>query len=329
MIIDGKKIAEEILMEVSKEVKKLPKQPRLVAVLVGSNPDVEPRDSLEAQPLSGLRKFLELKKKAAEKVGIDFRLYEFQAEITTQKLRKEIVSIAKAGVNQGVLIELPLPAHINTQYILNAILSEKDVDVLSEKSQGSFFARPEAKLLGVGRSAILPPAVEAVKIIFEKYGTNPKGKNCVVFGYGLLIGKPISHWLASQGATVSIINEFTPNPAELSHQADIIISGVGPVRESRQDSITSIYNKLGPLALSNGTSPEDRGVATSNGTSKPIITADMVKEGATVIDFGQDVDFETVSKKTGLITPHIGGVGPIVIAAVLKNLLSLYKKTLN
>ncbi|MDO8591301.1 MAG: bifunctional 5,10-methylenetetrahydrofolate dehydrogenase/5,10-methenyltetrahydrofolate cyclohydrolase, partial [bacterium] len=194
--------------------------------------------------------------------------------------------------------------HINTQYVLNAIPPEKDVDVLSEKTQGAFF---------VGRSAILPPAVETVKIIFSAIGGsalggegafNLEGKNCAVFGYGLLVGKPVSHWLASQGATVSIINEFTSNPTELSHQADIIISGVG----------------------------------------KPnLITADMVKEGVVVIDFGYnilpeagsdkpeamivgDVDFNEVSQKAGWITPVPGGVGPIVIAAVLKNLLALYKK---
>ncbi|MBI2063380.1 MAG: bifunctional 5,10-methylenetetrahydrofolate dehydrogenase/5,10-methenyltetrahydrofolate cyclohydrolase [Candidatus Yanofskybacteria bacterium] len=197
-----------------------------------------------------------------------------------------MVSIAKAGVNHGVLIELPLPAHINTQYILNAIPQEKDVDVLSERAQGTFFARLEAKLLGVGRSLILPPAVEAVKTIFKKYDINLKGKKCAIFGYGLLVGKPISHWLASQGATVSIINEFTPNPAELSRHADIIVAGTG---------------------------------------QEGLIAEEMVKEEAVVIDFGKDVDFEPIAKKASLITPPIGGVGPIVIAAVLKNLLALCK----
>ncbi|MBI2063124.1 MAG: bifunctional 5,10-methylenetetrahydrofolate dehydrogenase/5,10-methenyltetrahydrofolate cyclohydrolase [Candidatus Yanofskybacteria bacterium] len=189
--------------------------------------------------------------------------------------------MAKAGVNHGVLVELPLPLHINTQYIINAVPQEKDVDVLSEKSQGAFLA---------DRSLILPPAVEAVKIIFEKYDINPKGKNCAVFGYGLLVGKPIGHWLASQGATVSIINEFTSNPAELSCHADIIVAGTG---------------------------------------QEDLITKDMIKEGSVIIDFAKDVDFDEVSKKASWITPVPGGVGPIVIAAVLKNLLTLYKKTLN
>lgn len=290
MIIDGKAIAEEVLVELAGEVKAITAttahlrvgvRSRLAAVLVGDH--------------AGSHKFLELKKKAAQKIRIDFRLYEFPADITTQKLRKEIVGIAKAQVNDGVMIELPLPSHINTQYVLNAIPPEKDVDVLSEKSQGAFFA---------GRSAVLPPAVEAVKIILEKHGIEPKGKNCAVFGYGLLVGKPVSHWLASQGATVSVINEFTLNPERYSQDADIVISGVGPVRGKD------------PL----------RALAASNGASKPLITVDMIKEGAVIIDFGKDVDFGIISKKAGLITPPLGGVGPIVIAAVLSNLVCLIKK---
>lgn len=270
MIIDGRKIAEEILVELADKIKQLVKPLRLAAVLVGDHP--------------GSRKFLELKEKTARKIGVNFRLYEFPAGITSQQLRKRTVEIAKAQVNSGILIELPLPSHINSQYILNAVPEEKDIDVLSQKSLGVFFA---------GRSQILPPSVEAVKIIFEKYSLNPQGKKCVVFSYGLLVGKPISHWLAAQGATISIINEFTANPEKLSREADILVSGVG----------------------------------------KPnLIKADMIKQGVAVIDFGYenmegkvvgDVAFDQVSPKCSLITPVPGGVGPIVIASVLKNLITL------
>ena len=265
MIIDGKKIAEEIISQIADEtVEPLSKQLRLAAVLVGNHPDS--------------RKFLELKKSVAKIAGIDFRIYEFPETITTQQLRKEVVAISKAQINSGVIVELPLPAHINTQYVLNAIPEEKDIDVLSQKAQGAFFT---------GRFKILPPAVEAVKIIFEKYNINIKDKNCTIFGYGLLVGKPISHWLAAQGATVSVVNEFTPNPKSYALNSDIIISGVG----------------------------------------KPnLITADMVKDGAVVIDFGPDVDFISVSLKCSLITPPTSGIGPIVIVAVLKNLIELSLK---
>lgn len=274
MVIDGKTIAEEIYSKLAQEIKLLIKAPRLAAVLVAS-----------ADPSSqATKKFLELKKSAAQKIGVDFHIYEFPETITTKELRKKVADISKSKINDGVLIELPLPAHMNTQAVLNGIGENKDVDVLSQKCQGKIFA---------GRSKILPPAVEALKIIFEKFQIEIQGKNCVVFGYGLLVGKPISHWLSENKATVSIINETTVNPEDFSQKADIIISGVG----------------------------------------KPaLISAVMVKNGVIVVDFGfnyvqekimGDVDFESISKKAALITPVPGGVGPIVIASVFKNLLGI------
>ncbi len=262
MIIDGRKIAQKVLGELKEKLRKSGKSLRLAAVLVGENP--------------GLKKFVELKKKAAEEIGVEFRTYEFPGNITNNKLREELNKIAKAKVNHGIIIELPLPGHLNTQYLLNTIPEEKDVDVLSEKSQGKFFT---------GRSKILPPAVEAVKQIFEEYKVEPEGKTAAVFGQGLLVGKFVSHWLADQGVTVSIITEHTKEPGKISREADIIVSGVGRPN---------------------------------------LITEKMVKDGAIVIDFGKDADFESVSKKAGLITPPIGGVGPIVVAVVLKNLVELW-----
>ncbi len=285
MIIDGKKIAEEMLTEVAERVKAIQqaqgKPPRLMAVLVGD--------------IKGSSKFLELKKKAAEKAGIEFEVYEFTPDITTQKLLEDLRRLANNSTNQGIMIELPLPAQIDAKQILNIIPQEKDVDVLSERSQESFFS---------GESPVLPPAVVAVKTIFSAISGpasgegkffDVRGKNCAVFGQGLLVGKPVSYWLEQNGATVARVDEFTINPELYSLNADIIISGVG----------------------------------------KPnIIKGDMVKEGVIVIDFGYeniggkpvgDVAFEEVSKKASLITPVPGGVGPIDVAAVLKNLLTLVK----
>lgn len=262
MIIDGRKISQRILEETKEKLQKNGKSLRLAAVLVGESPE--------------LKKFIELKKKAAEEIGVEFRTYKFPENITNNKLREELNKIAKANVNHGVIIELPLSEHLNVQYLLNTIPQEKDVDVLSEKSQGKFFT---------GRVKVLPPSVEAVRQIFKEYKINPKGKRIAIFGYGLLVGKLVSHWLVNQCATVSIITEHTKEPGKISKGADIIVSGVG----------------------------------------KPnLITADKVKEGAIVIDFGKDADFEKVLKKADLITPPIGGIGPIVVAAVLKNLVDLW-----
>ncbi len=287
MTIDGRKIADKILEELKSEVATLRqaqgKPPYLAAVLVGDD--------------AGSRRFLELKKKAAESIGIECRIYEFPEKIANGELRMKLNQIVKATTCGGMIIELPLPAHLNTQAILNTVPEEKDPDVLSQKAQGTFFA---------GRNKILPPSVEAVKQIFSAIGGpafggeepfSPKGKKAAVFGYGLLVGKPVSHWLTGQGAAVTVINEFTESPAELSKKADIIISGVG----------------------------------------KPgLIKSDMIKDGAVVIDFGfagtekgiaGDVDFEEVAKKASLITPVPGGTGPIVVAAVMKNFVKLISRS--
>lgn len=272
MIVDGKKIAGEILNETKTKIEALQqaqgKSFRFAAILVEGNQLAE--------------SFLKIKQKAAEKIGVDFRIYKYPENISTSKLRKEVISLSKAKVNTGVIVELPLPKHLNTQHILNAIPETKDIDVLSQKSFGAFI---------MNRSKILPPVVEAVKVIFDKFNVDVKGKNVAVFGYGQLVGKPIAHWLLQNMATVIVINEFTKDPASLSKSADIIISGVG----------------------------------------KPgLITADMVKNGATVIDFGYeegsglgDIDFDAVVKKASLITPVPGGMGPIVVASLFKNLLKL------
>lgn len=232
----------------------------------------------------GSLKFLELKQQAAEKIGLSYEIYKVPADSTLGFVQEKIRNIASMGETSGIIVELPLPGHLPVQQVLDAIPAEKDVDVLSAQSQGLYFA---------DESDILPPSAEAVKIILEQHQVDIKGKAVAIFGYGLLVGKQVGRFLARNFATISVINEFTKDPTYYSKQADIIISGVGKPK---------------------------------------LITADMVKEGAIIIDFGYenvdgatrgDVDFEPVSQKASLITPVPGGVGPIVIAAVLKNLLRL------
>lgn len=270
MIVDGKKIAEEMLADIAKQAGQLKKLPKLTAVLVGQHP--------------GSKRFLELKRKAAEKVGLKFERQEFPGDLPEAVLVSRLRVLAQEPENKGVLIELPLPRQFNAEVILNTVPPEKDVDVLSGVAQKKYFS---------GDFSILPPAVEAVRVIFEKYGVQPKGKKAAIFGQGLLVGKPIAYWLYQRGAKVSVADEFTKNPSQYSQTADILISGVGKAH---------------------------------------LVGAEMVKEGAVIIDFGYenlegkmvgDINFDEVISKASLITPVPGGVGPIVIAAVLKNLVKL------
>ena len=271
MIVKGKQIAENILDRLKKRIEQGRLKLDLAAILVGDDPE--------------FKKFVELKGRAAEKIGIGFRMFQFAEDIDEKELIRKILVICKNS--NGILVELPLPAHMDQQAILDAIPAEKDVDVLSVSAQGSFYS---------GSPRIMPPSAEALKILFEELELGVKNKKVAVFGYGLLIGKPIAYWLERNGAEVSIIRSKTENPAQYSRDADIVIAGVG----------------------------------------KPgLITGDMVKQGAVIIDYGYgkkdckmvgDVDFDSVSPKAGLITPVPGGMGPILIAAVLNNLITLNEK---
>jgi len=270
MIIDGKKIASQISAELKKEVIENNLKLNLAIVLASDN--------------VGLKKFVNLKAKAAQDIGIGSSIHEFPESISTEELIKKVKEIVTDDMNDGVIVELPLPKHIDTQSVLNEITIKKDVDVLSQSAQDIFFG---------GQFDVLPPAVEAVKTVLEFHQIDFKNKKVAVFGQGLLVGQPVAFWLEKMGAEVSRIDEFTAHPENYSQKADIVISGVGK--------------------------PE-------------FITGDMIKNGATIIDFGYenkegtmkgDFDFNSVSKKAGLITPVPRGIGPIVVVSVLKNLLEL------
>ena len=271
-ILDGKKLAEKILEKVRAETTSLGKHLRLAIVLVGEN--------------QVIRKFIEQKKKTANSAGIDIRIYAFGPKITTNELRKKMAQIVHEEKNSGAIVQLPLPVHINTQYILNSVPPGKDVDMLSAKSLGNFI---------VGKSPIMSPVAGAVKALFAEHNIEYLGKKIVIVGAGNLVGRPAALWLLSEHATFSIINRDTPGPEKFLREADIIISGIGKPNH---------------------------------------ITADLVKEGVIVIDAGTsesegklagDAEFGSVSKKASFITPVPGGIGPVTIAILLKNLVTLVK----
>ena len=292
MITDGRKIRDEIKERLKEEVRNIHECLRLAIVLVGENP----------VSLS----FIEEKKKFGREIGIDIRIYKFDEVISTTALRDKLAEIVHIKQNTGVIIQLPLPPQINTQYILNSVPSLKDIDVLSSRALGDFY---------VGKRSVLPPVVGAIKTILEhiNLGVNPIGLTCgineiqnfiiekkvVIVGAGRLVGKPLAVWFVNLGAAVSVLNKNTKDIAKFTRDADILISGVGKPR---------------------------------------FITADMVKQGAIALDCGTsvektdagekysgDVDFEEVKEKAAYITPVPGGVGPITVAMLFKNLVELAK----
>ncbi|MEK7566778.1 MAG: bifunctional 5,10-methylenetetrahydrofolate dehydrogenase/5,10-methenyltetrahydrofolate cyclohydrolase [Patescibacteria group bacterium] len=279
MIIDGKKLAEEIKEELKKEVAELGKRIKLAVIYIGEN--------------SASDSFIKRKKAFGKEIGAEVEIKKPSEEIrkSRTKLRAYISDIVHDKKNTGVIVQLPLPEEIKqkTEYFLDAIPANKDADVLSSESLGKFAS---------GRFAIMPPVVGAIKYILEKNSAELRGKNIAVVGAGgKLVGKPVVLWLSSLNLPFRAITENSSED-EMKRavaEADILISGVG---------------KAG------------------------LIGADMVKDGVVALDAGVSSDAGTirgdfepaVAKKASLFTPVPGGVGPLTVAMLFKNLITLAKK---
>ena len=155
--------------------------------------------------------FVKQKEMIAKELGIDFRIYRLPAELNNDKARREVWKIAKHKTCGGVIVQLPLPAHLNAHYVINAIPREKDVDVLSERAFGAFCN---------GRDLVLPPAVGAMKKVFT--GTISKA---AVVGLGTLVGKPIAIWLMKQASEICLLDKGSDMC--VLQDADLVILGVG------------------------------------------------------------------------------------------------------
>lgn len=265
--IDGKGIAKEITERLKGEHAP---QKIVAAVLVGENAASE--------------SFVRQKEKVAKELGIDFRIYRFSETSTNDSLRRDIGKIANQSRVGAVIVQLPLPTHCNPHYVLNAIPPGKDVDVLSERTIGSFYNN---------RSAVVPPSVATCDELFAREGIDLREKAVVVVGLGTLVGKPIATWLMKKAKEVYALDQGS-DLATLK-QADIVISGVG---------------KVG------------------------LITSEMLKHGACVIDFGYAFDEEGRIRgdfdadelhEEGWYTPTPGGTGPILVAKLMENYYILNK----
>ena len=232
-------------------------------------------------------KYVREKAKVAKELKVRFRLVNLPLNISQARLEQQIQKIGEDPKVSGMIVQLPLPGRLNAQRVLDRIPKEKDVDVLSSVSFSDF---------ALGKLPILPPTVGAISLLLKKAKKNLEGSKVVMVGAGRLVGLPTALWAAYQGASVSMIQKETRNASQIIAKADIIISGVG----------------------------------------KPgLITGKMVKRGAVVIDAGTsveggstkgDIDFKSVSKKAGFLSPVPGGVGPLTVACLFKNLYILSGK---
>ena len=276
-ILDGKKLSNKIKNEIKIEADKLKSYgvtPGLAVILVGNDP--------------ASQVYVNMKAKACKESGIYSIVHEFPESISENELLDTIKRINQNPNIHGLLIQLPLPKHIDTTKVLEAVAPEKDVDGFHPYNVGRLVA---------GLDSFAPCTPLGVMELFKEYNIDVKGLNACVVGASNIVGKPMQALLLNQFATVDICHIYTKNLKEHTERADIVVVGVG----------------------------------------KPnLIRADMVKEGAIVVDIGinrlengklvGDVDFENVSKKASFITPVPGGVGPMTIAMLLKNTIKAAKK---
>lgn len=282
-ILDGKKtsndIKEEIAVEVASLVAAGGKKPHLAAILVGNDGASET--------------YVNAKVKACEKVGFESTLVRLQESITEEELLAEVEKINQHEDIDGLIVQLPLPKHIDEMKVTEAILPQKDVDGFHPANVGR---------MALNLPTFLPATPAGIIEILERYEVETSGKHCVVIGRSHIVGSPMSILMARNSypgnATVTLTHSRTQNLKEICQTADILIVALGK--------------------------PE-------------FVTADMVKEGACVVDVGitrvksdktksgwklkGDVAYDEVAEKCSFITPVPGGVGPMTIAMLLKNTL--------
>ncbi|MEZ4195055.1 MAG: bifunctional 5,10-methylenetetrahydrofolate dehydrogenase/5,10-methenyltetrahydrofolate cyclohydrolase [Candidatus Paceibacterota bacterium] len=262
-IVDGRRLAEKIKQQVAEEISKLSVKPKLG--ILACNPNRE------------TKAYLDLKQKIAKSLGVEVVLQVLEADSDTDMVIRQVNHLVSAC--DGVIVQLPLPVHVDTSEVLKQVPKNKDVDAFYYQG---------------GETTVLPPVVGAIDAISSEYGTDWVGKRVVIFGAGRLVGLPASFYAKTKGAQVQVIdkghNESEVKMATAS--ADIIILGAGQPN---------------------------------------LLTPDLVKPGAVVFDAGASEDggllvgdaHKDVALKASLFTPVPGGIGPITIAILFRNLLNL------
>ncbi|OGZ23807.1 MAG: hypothetical protein A3A08_02900 [Candidatus Nealsonbacteria bacterium RIFCSPLOWO2_01_FULL_41_9] len=228
ILLNGKKLSEEILRDIKKEVEIRRLKLKLAVIQIGEN-----------QVSSA---FIGQKEKACQRVGINFELFNFSPEIGLSDLKSKIKKIAANYLNSGIIIQLPLPKKFITEELLNLIPEEKDADVLSGKSLGKFYQ---------GTLSVLPPTVQGILGLLRKYKISLQGKDIVILGAGRLVGFPLALQLLKEKATVSVLNEFSKDTPSFTKKADILISAVGKPNLIKGDMV-----KKGAIVIDAGNSIE-------------------------------------------------------------------------
>lgn len=282
MDISGKDLARDIKADIAARVPELVEKygraPQLAVILVGEDP--------------ASQSYVKSKSRDAEQVGFVNTTITLPESTTEQELLDVIAGLNADDKVDGILVQLPVPRHIDEDKVIAAISHEKDVDGFHPANVASLWQK---------RECIYPCTPKGVIRLLEKAGVEIEGKNAVVIGRSNIVGLPMAKLLLDRNATVTVAHSRTRNLADITRCADIIVAAVGRLR---------------------------------------FVTADMISEGAVIMDVGVnrdpetgklagDVDYDNVAPKASVITPVPGGVGPMTRACLMENTLECYLRNVN
>jgi methylenetetrahydrofolate dehydrogenase (NADP+) / methenyltetrahydrofolate cyclohydrolase len=276
-IINGKQVSDEIRGQISVEVEELKGhgvQPGLAVILVGEDP--------------ASQVYVRNKEKACMDLGFYSEVHRLAASTTQEELLALIEKLNGQATIHGILVQLPLPAHIHEKAVIDAIAVEKDVDGFHPVNVGN---------LVIGDDSLLPCTPAGVIELIKRTGIEMSGKHAVVIGRSNIVGKPVSLLLQRENATVTMCHSRTANMKELTKQADILVVAIG-----RANFVDASYVKPGAIVIDVGMNRLDNG------------------------KLAGDVDFASVQEISGPITPVPGGVGPMTITMLMKNTLIAAKR---
>lgn len=280
IILDGKKVSLEQKKSIKEQVIKLKdiynKTPKLAIVLVGEN------------PASAV--YVRNKIKACEFTGIESELIKVDETITQEELLEIVEKLNNDVDIHGIIVQLPLPRHINEQVIIDSINNKKDVDGFGIENKGKLFC---------GLNSLHSATPEGIMHLLDAYNIPIEGRHAVVIGRSNIVGKPIAMLLLSKNATVTMTHSRTKDLPSITRQADILVVAIGKAK-----FVTSDMVKEGAVVIDVGINRVDGALC-------------------------GDVDFENVKEKTSYITPVPGGVGPLTIASLLQNTLIAFENIMN
>jgi len=272
VIIDGKQIAKKLRSSIAEQVTKLDRKPGLAVVLVGDDP--------------ASKVYVRNKDNACKEVGFYSEKINKPADITQAELLSEVERLNKDDKIDGILVQLPLPSHLDANQVIEAINPNKDVDGFHSENVGKLMQN---------KAYLRPCTPKGVMTMLATIGVDLVGKNCVVVGASNIVGRPMAMELLNARATVTICNSKTQDLSSKLKQADIIVAAVG-----RPKMIKGDWIKTGAIVIDVGITRLENG------------------------SLSGDVDFDAVQDKAAWITPVPGGVGPMTIATLLENTLTAY-----